>query len=89
MITYFHPKSTFQIQNWHFSLFFRLIYFLVPNLKNTEALILHLLCPWKYEIKLLKNRIEEIFKGGFKSEDTEDFFVAKINIPNHYPEQKI
>ena len=28
-------------------------------------------------------------KDGFKSEDTEEFFVAKINIPNHYPEQKI
>ena len=28
-------------------------------------------------------------KGGFKSEDTKEFFVAKINIPNHYPEQKI
>ena len=29
------------------------------------------------------------FKGGFKSEDTEKIFIAKINIPNHYPEQKI
>ena len=28
-------------------------------------------------------------KGGFKSEDTEEFFRCKINIPNHYPEQKI
>ena len=28
-------------------------------------------------------------KGGLKSEDTEEFFIAKINIPNHYPEQKI
>ena len=27
-------------------------------------------------------------KGGFKSEDTGEFFLSKINIPNHYPEQK-
>ena len=34
-------------------------------------------------------RNETQAKGGFKSEDTEEFFFAKINIPNHYPEQKI
>ena len=28
-------------------------------------------------------------KGGFKSEDRETFYVTNINIPNHYPEQKI
>ena len=28
-------------------------------------------------------------KAGFKSEETGEFFVAKINIVNHYPEQII
>ena len=28
-------------------------------------------------------------KGGFKSEDTGKIYVSNINIPNHYPEQKI
>ena len=30
-----------------------------------------------------------ITKGGFKSEVTGDFLQSNINIPNHYPEQKI
>ena len=28
-------------------------------------------------------------KGGFMSKDTGGFYIAKINIQNHYPEQKI
>ena len=28
-------------------------------------------------------------KGCFKSEETGGFYLSKINIPNHYPEQKI
>ena len=32
---------------------------------------------------------EFIGKGGFKSEETGEFFVARMNIPNHYPEKKI
>ena len=28
-------------------------------------------------------------KGGFKSEEVKNFLIANINIPNHYPEQKI
>ena len=32
-----------------------------------------------------ESHIYELIKGGFKSEDnTGEFFIANINIPNHY-----
>jgi hypothetical protein len=35
------------------------------------------------------NPTNAIIKGCFKSEETGGFYLSKINIPNHYPEQKI
>ena len=43
----------------------------------------------KYIDKNLLTDIQYYTKGGFKSEDTEEFFHFQIDIPNHYPEQKI
>ena len=41
---------------------------------------------------MLQDQISTFFpaiKGGFESEDFEEFSVAKINILNHHPEQKV
>ena len=39
--------------------------------------------------KKIKAYFNNPYKGGLKSEDMENFYVSKIYIPNHYPEQKI
>ena len=50
---------------------------------------------WKirksYQIKSYQEKmsIQARFKGGLKSEDMGEFLLLQINIPNHYPEQKI
>ena len=37
-----------------------------------------------------KSRLYSGSNGGFKAEDTvQDFYFTKINVPNHYPDQKI
>ena len=39
--------------------------------------------------KKIKAYFNNPCKGDFKSEDMENFYVSNIDIPNHYPEQKL